>query len=73
MQKRRPESRAGNRSCSRRSFLKSSALVTGAATLGAPAIVRAQNLNERLDIAIIGAGGRGAAAGGRAEGREGGA
>jgi len=43
---------------SRRSFLKSSA-AAGAATLGFPAIVRGQNLNELLDIAIIGAGGRG--------------
>jgi predicted dehydrogenase len=45
---------------SRRSFLRSSA-VAGAAVIGAPAIVRGQNLNEKLNIAIIGAGGRGAA------------
>jgi len=47
-----------NRRFSRRSFLKSSA-AAGAVTLGFPAIVRGQNLNELLDIAIIGAGGRG--------------
>ncbi len=44
---------------SRRSFLRTSAVAAGAATLGAPAIVRGQNLNEKLNIAIIGAGGRG--------------
>ncbi|MBI5094753.1 MAG: Gfo/Idh/MocA family oxidoreductase [Candidatus Hydrogenedentes bacterium] len=42
----------------RRSFLKSSALAAAAA-IGAPAIVRGQNLNSLLDIAIIGCGGRG--------------
>ena len=44
---------------SRRSFLRSSAIAAGAATLGAPAILHAQNANDRLNIAIIGAGGRG--------------
>jgi hypothetical protein len=46
---------------SRRQFLGSSALAAGAAAIGAPAILRAANANERLKIAIIGAGGRGAA------------
>ena len=59
MQKSRQNGRTGSRSLSRRSFIKSSALVACAATVGAPAIVRGQNLNEKLDIAIIGAGGRG--------------
>ncbi len=59
MKNHRAKGRIGNRTLSRRSFLRSSALVAGAATVGAPAIVRGQNLNERLDIAIIGAGGRG--------------
>ncbi len=42
----------------RRSFLKQSA-VAGAAAFAAPAILRGQNLNEKLNIAIIGSGGRG--------------
>ncbi len=45
---------------SRRTFLRTSA-VAGAAVIGAPAIVRGQNLNDKLNIAIIGAGGRGGA------------
>jgi len=56
-----------NRSCpqnarlaiSRRKFLQTSSLAAGAVIAGAPAIVRGQNLNERLNIAIIAAGGRG--------------
>lgn len=43
---------------SRRSFLRSSAVAAGA-VLGAPAIARGQNLNDLLNIAIIGCGGRG--------------
>ncbi len=42
----------------RRLFLKSTALA-GAAVLGAPAFVRALGANERLNIAMIGVGGRG--------------
>lgn len=45
---------------SRRRFLHASA-AAGIATFGAPAIVRGQNLNSKLNIAIIGAGGRGGA------------
>ena len=33
----------------------------GAALFAAPAILRGQNLNEKLDIAVIGSGGRGGA------------
>lgn len=44
---------------SRRTFLKTSA-VAGAA-LAAPGFLRARNANEKLNIAIIGAGGRGGA------------
>lgn len=44
---------------SRRSFLQTAA-VAGAASFAAPAILRARNLNEKLNIAVIGAGGRGA-------------
>jgi hypothetical protein len=43
---------------SRRSFLRNTALAAAAA-IGAPAIVRGQNLNSLLDIAMIGCGGRG--------------
>jgi predicted dehydrogenase len=45
---------------SRRNFLQTAAIAAGA-TLGFPAIVRGQNLNDKLNIAIIGSGGRGAA------------
>lgn len=47
-------------SFTRREFLSSSALAAGAAVIGAPAILRAANANNKLNIAIIGAGGRGA-------------
>jgi len=45
---------------SRRTFLQTAAVAAGA-TLGFPAIVRGLNLNDKLNIAIIGSGGRGAA------------
>ncbi len=45
-------------SATRRQFLQSSALA--AAAFGFPAIVRGQNLNGKLNIAVIGCGGRGA-------------
>jgi len=44
---------------SRRRFLNRAA-AAGAAALAAPAIVRGRDLNDRLNLAIIGAGGRGA-------------
>src|SRR5947208_3405408 len=46
---------------SRRRFLKSGTVATGTFLLGAPALLRGKGLNEKLNIAIIGAGGRGAA------------
>ena len=46
-------------SINRRSFLKTSALVGAAATISAPTILRGHNLNERLNIAMIGIGNRG--------------
>ncbi len=46
-----------SRSQTRRTFLKTAA--AGACTFAAPAILRGQNLNEKLNIAIIGSGGRG--------------
>jgi predicted dehydrogenase len=42
----------------RRRFLKAAA-AGGAAVLAAPAIVRGRNLNEKLNVAVIGCGGRG--------------
>jgi predicted dehydrogenase len=44
---------------SRRRFNR--AVIAGAGVVAAPAFLRGKNLNEKLDIAIIGAGGRGAA------------
>jgi predicted dehydrogenase len=46
----------------RRDFLRLSLLTTGAVALGAPAFLRGQNLNNKLNIGIIGCGGRGGAA-----------
>jgi hypothetical protein len=46
---------------SRRRFLGQSAVLAAGAVLGAPAILRGQNLNSKLNIAIIGSGGRGGA------------
>jgi predicted dehydrogenase len=43
----------------RRKFIGQSAAVAGAVTLGFPSIVSARNLNEKLNIAVIGCGGRG--------------
>ncbi len=43
----------------RRRFLGTTA-IAGAATFAAPALVRGRGLNEKLNIAIVGAGGRGA-------------
>ena len=43
----------------RRTFLKSSATIGAAATFCSPNILRARNLNEKLNIAMIGVGGRG--------------
>jgi len=43
----------------RRSFLQTQAAVGAAAVFSAPAILRARNLNDKLNIAVIGSGGRG--------------
>lgn len=43
----------------RRHFLQSTALLTGAAAIGAPSIIRAQGLNEKINVACIGVGGKG--------------
>ncbi len=60
MTKKHEGSNKKSRGLSRRSFLGASAAGAGAALLGFPAIVRGQNLNEKLNIAMIGVGGRGA-------------
>jgi hypothetical protein len=44
---------------SRRSFIKTTSLVTGAVVFGVPTLLRAQNLNSKLNIAAIGAMGKG--------------
>ena len=47
------------KSISRRSWLRGS-IATGLFAGSAPAVLRGKNLNERLDIAVVGCGGRGA-------------
>jgi predicted dehydrogenase len=44
---------------SRRRFLSQTAALAAGAMIAAPAIVRGRNLNEKLNIAVIGTGGRG--------------
>ena len=44
----------------RRHFLQTATLATGAVAFGVPTLLRAQNLNSKLNIAVIGAGGKGA-------------
>src|SRR5476651_2714703 len=44
----------------RRNFLKTATLAGGAVAFGVPTLLRAQNLNSKLNIAVIGAGGKGA-------------
>jgi hypothetical protein len=55
----RPKNVLSSTAASRRRFLAQSA-AAAAATLAVPAFVRGTNLNNKLNIAIIGAGGRGA-------------
>ncbi|MDC0935971.1 Gfo/Idh/MocA family oxidoreductase [Pirellulales bacterium] len=54
-----PQSTASHGRVDRRGFLKNSVAVGVGATLGAPAVVRGRNLNEKLNIAVVGVGGRG--------------
>src|SRR5664279_3404677 len=44
----------------RRNFLKTATLAGGAMVFGVPTLLRGQNLNSKLNIAVIGAGGKGA-------------
>ncbi len=48
-----------DRGHTRRTFIKTAAM--GAGVLAAPAVLRGRNLNDKLNLAIIGSGGRGAA------------
>lgn len=50
---------ASTNKLSRRKFLQTTAVVTSASAFSAPAFLRGRNLNEKLNIAIIGSGGRG--------------
>ena len=50
----------GKQNVSRRQFNRT-ALGAAVAAMSAPAFLRGQNLNGKLNIAVIGAGGRGAA------------
>jgi predicted dehydrogenase len=43
----------------RRNFLKTATLAGGAVVFGVPTLLRGQNLNSKLNIAVIGAGGKG--------------
>ena len=43
----------------RRNFLKTATLAGGAVVFGVPTLLRGQNLNSKLNIAMIGAGGKG--------------
>ncbi|HEY4415738.1 MAG TPA: Gfo/Idh/MocA family oxidoreductase [Verrucomicrobiae bacterium] len=47
-------------SFTRRDFIKTTSLAAGAVAFGVPTLLRAQNLNSKLNIATIGAGGKGA-------------
>jgi predicted dehydrogenase len=53
-----PANRPGT---SRRQLLQGASLAAGAYLLGAPAFLRGQNLNSKLNIAVVGCGGRGGA------------
>lgn len=46
-------------SLNRRHFIKATSLATGAVVLGVPALVRARNLNSKLNLAAIGVTGKG--------------
>jgi len=50
---------AANLNLNRRNFLKTTSLAAGAVAFGVPALLRAQNLNSKLNIACIGIEGKG--------------
>src|SRR5262245_54358036 len=47
--------------CSRRSFLGRTVTLAAGATFAAPALLRARDLNSKLNIAVVATGGRGGA------------
>ncbi len=53
-----PDKAQPGQDVTRREFVKTGALVTAGIVTGAPAILRGQNLNNKLNIAFIAAGGR---------------
>ncbi|HYG22919.1 MAG TPA: Gfo/Idh/MocA family oxidoreductase [Verrucomicrobiae bacterium] len=53
-------SKSSSFAVNRRRFLKTSALAATAVTFGVPALLRGQNLNSKINIATIGAAGKGA-------------
>jgi len=56
MKSKRP---ASARAFSRRQFIRSTSLAAGAAAFGVPTLLRAANLNSRLNLAVVGAMGKG--------------
>jgi len=55
----KPTKQKGTFRWNRRDFLKATTLTTGAVVFGVPTLLRAQNLNSKLNIASIGAMGKG--------------
>ena len=51
---------ANTHQINRRHFLQRTSVAAGIMVLGAPALLRGKGLNDKLNIGIIGAGGRGA-------------
>ena len=56
----KPFQYAGSLRWKRRDFIKTATLAGGAVVFGVPTLLRGQNLNSKLNIAVIGAGGKGA-------------
>jgi predicted dehydrogenase len=48
------------RAMTRREFIRAGSLVAGATALSFPSLLRGQNLNNKVNIAVVGAGGKGA-------------
>ena len=55
----KPSKRKIQPAWNRRDFIKATSLATGALVFGVPTLLRGQNLNSKLNIAAIGAGGKG--------------
>jgi hypothetical protein len=59
MKSSKPQKSSRTAALSRRNFIKTTALAAGAVTFGVPTLLRAANLNSQLNIASIGAMGKG--------------